>query len=240
MDVGRTGLPAMRMQENTDEGSTTKRMKSSIRSPLDVQNKAFDEIVTGRRSIRSFTMEVPPRATIELILAAGLAAPFAEAAVGNARDFRRFAVFPQGGQALDSVISFLREKGKAQLDAIQGREPKDAPFFKKLEALANGHIPGLGTAPYLIAVAERKGTPSVEQQSIAHCLQNMWLKATALGLGFHVVSALAMLADEPRFWALCGLPAGVYDLNGCAIGVPALTPPAKPRPTVAEATIWLG
>ncbi|MGD0953085.1 MAG: hypothetical protein ABR985_11955 [Methanotrichaceae archaeon] len=35
-----------------------------------------------------------------------------------------------------------------------------------------------------MVVAERKSFPPVEQQSLAHCLQNMWLKATALGLGF--------------------------------------------------------
>ena len=48
------------------------------------------------------------------------------------------------------------------------------------------------------------------------------------------------LADDPRFWALCGLPPGAYDLKGFAVGVPASTPPAKPRPTAAEATFWLG
>ncbi|MGD0783982.1 MAG: nitroreductase, partial [Candidatus Aminicenantales bacterium] len=69
--------------------------------------------------------------------------------------------------------------------------------------------------------------------------ENMWLKATALGLGFHLVSATAMLADDPRFWALSGLPSGAYEINGCAVGVPASALPAKPRPTLAEATIWL-
>lgn len=217
-----------------------RKMESSMQSPLNARNKAFDEIVAGRRSIRGFTEEVPPRAMIELILSAGLAAPFAEAAVGNARDFRRFIVFPKGSKAMETVISLLREKGKTQLKAMQGRVPKDTPFIQKVEALANGRIPGLGTAPYLITVAEKKGMPSVEQQSIAHCLENMWLKATALGLGFHLVSAVAMLADDPRFWALSGLTPGAYDLNGCAVGVPASTPPAKPRPTLAEAIIWLG
>jgi nitroreductase len=203
------------------------------------RNAVLDEIIATRRSIRAFTQEVPPREMIESVLAAGLAAPFAEAAVGAARDFRRFVVFPKGSEALESVVSLLSEKGKAQLAAMQGRVPKGAPFVKKLEALATGRIPGLGTAPYLIAVAERRGVPSVEQQSIAHCLENMWLKATALDLGFHLVSAMALLADEPRFWALCGLPAGTYDVNGCAVGIPVCVPSGKPRPTVAEAAIWL-
>ncbi len=211
-----------------------------MQTPSDAQNKVFDEIVAARRSIRAFTGDVPSRAMIELILAAGLAAPYAEAAVGNARDFRRFIVVPKGSKALETVISLLREKGKTLLKAMRDGVPEDTPFRQKIEALANGRIPGLGTAPYLIAVAEKKGTPPVEQQSIAHSLENMWLKATALGLGFHLVSAVAMLADDPRFWALCGLAPGAYGLNGCAVGVPASTPPAKPHPTLAEATIWLG
>jgi nitroreductase len=202
-------------------------------------NEVLDNIIASRRSIRSFTDEIPPRAMIESIIRAGLAAPFAEAAVGAARDFRRFIVFPKGSKALELVGTLLREKGRSNLERIRARAPKDAPFVRKLEALAEGRIPGIGTASYLIAVAERKGVPAVEQQAIAHCLQNMWLKATALRLGFHLVSAMAMLADEPRFWELAGLPAGAWDLNGCAIGMPVVVPAAKPRPTLEEATVWM-
>jgi hypothetical protein len=32
-----------------------------------------------------------------------------------------------------------------------------------------GIVPGIGTAPYSIVVAERKGYPPVELQSLAHC-----------------------------------------------------------------------
>ena len=207
--------------------------------PFDVRNQVLDEIIAARRSIRAFSSETPPRALIESILEAGLSAPYAAAAVGAATDFRRFIVFPKDSRALVSVIDLLREKGRAQLEAVRDRVPKGAPFLQRLEALSEGRIPGLGTAPYLIVVAELKGLPSVEQQSLAHCLQNMWLKATALDLGFHLVSALAMLADEPRFWELCGLPHERYDLNGCAIGVPAGSPAPKPRPKPDEAAIWM-
>ena len=208
-------------------------------SQPDARNTVLDEIIAARRSIRVFTDEVPSREAVDAILAAGLAAPFAEAAVGSAPDFRRFIVLPKASRALESVAALLRERGKAQLDAMKGRVPSDAAFVKKVEMLADGKLPGLGTAPYVIVVAERRGIPSVEQQAIAHCLENMWLKATALGLGFHLISAIAMLADEARFWALCGLANGAYDLNACAVGVPAAIPTPKPRPTIAEATIWL-
>lgn len=205
---------------------------------LDTRNEVFDKIVADRRSIRAFTDETPPRVLISSICAAGLAAPFAAAAVGDDADFRRFIVFTKDGQALKSVAALLREKGKEQLDALDKRAP-GAPFLERLKALADGRIPGFGTAPYIIAVAEKKGIPPVEQQSIAHCLENMWLKAMALGLGFHLVSALAMLADEPRFWELCGFAHGRYGVDGCAVGVPAVLPPPKPRPTIEEAVTWM-
>ena len=58
-------------------------------------------------------------------------------------------------------------------------------FAQRLDAIQKmGRVPGIGTAPYYIVVAERKGYPPVELQSLAHCMENMWLKATALGLGF--------------------------------------------------------
>jgi len=79
---------------------------------------AFADTIQERRSIRAFTEEVPPRALVESILAAGLAAPFAEAAIGTARDFRRFVIFPKNSEALKSVISLLCEKGQAQLEAM--------------------------------------------------------------------------------------------------------------------------
>lgn len=56
-------------------------------------------------------------------------------------------------------------------------------FFAKLLNNINQHgIPGLETAPYYIIIAEKKGFPPVEKQSIAHAMENMWLMARHLGL----------------------------------------------------------
>ncbi len=63
-------------------------------------------------------------------------------------------------------------------------------------------VPGVGTAPYFIIIAEKKGFLRVEQQSLAHCLENMWLKATALDLGFQLVFATAQLPENPSFCAM--------------------------------------
>ena len=48
--------------------------------------------------------------------------------------------------------------------------------MKRLEMIANKGIPGLRTAPYFIVVAEIRGIPPAELQSLAHVVENMWLK----------------------------------------------------------------
>ena len=78
-----------------------------------------------------------------------------------------------------------------------------------------------------------------EMQSIAHCLQNMWLKATALGLGFQLVSATEQISLNEEFCKLLGIPPKKYGINGCLIGYPQKIPPAAPRPGPEKNTKWI-
>jgi len=57
---------------------------------LDERNHIFDEIIRSRRSIRVFKDEKPPKEDIDDIIEAGMLAPYAAAAVGDIKDFRRF------------------------------------------------------------------------------------------------------------------------------------------------------
>jgi nitroreductase len=88
-------------------------------------------------------------------------------------------------------------------------------------------------------VAERRGYPPVELQSLAHCLENMWLKATALGLGFQLVSVTSQMSSDPAFCAILGLPSGAWELMGCAVGYPADELSPSIRPPVEDVTVWL-
>jgi len=67
----------------------------------------------------------------------------------------------------------------------------------------------------------------------------MWLKATALGLGFQLVSATAQMAQDREFCSLLGVPYGEVGLNGCAIGYPMGAPTSILRPNVDEVTTWI-
>jgi nitroreductase len=113
-------------------------------------------------------------------------------------------------------------------------------FAQRLDAIQTmGRVPGIGTAPYYIVVAERKGYPSVELQSLAHCMENMWLKATALGLGFQLVSVTSEMSKNPEFCRILGINAGEWELMGCAIGYPKEELSPSIRPPVDDVTTWL-
>jgi nitroreductase len=225
------------------------RMKTinKAKSPKFLErNKIFDEIVKCRRSIRDFKEEKPPRESIEKVIQAGMLAPYAALAVRDKKDFRRFFVFENRTQSMTLAIDMMKNKAKERLEklkkeAAQKPSLRDQvqPFLERLEVAAEKGIRGIGTAPYFIVVAEIKGIPASGQESLAHILENMWLKATALGLGFHLVSQTSQMEDDEKFMALLGIPVGQFAINGCALGYPKTIPDATPRPEIKKATQWL-
>ena len=212
------------------------------------KNVYLDQILAERRSHRMFTPEFCSEDEIRRILHAGLLAPFAAAAVGNSHDyFRRFFVMRRGSESMNAVIPLVKrqvQKMSAELEAGMKNDPalraKAAGFVRRLAMMQEkGIVPGVGTAPYYIVVAERRGFPAVELQSLAHCLENMWLKATALDLGFQIVSVTSQMSSDPAFCAILGLPAGEWELMGCAVGYPADELSPSIRPPVEDVTVWL-
>jgi len=216
--------------------------------PFEQKNICLDQILAERRSYRVFTPEIPTRDAIERIIHAGLLAPYSAAAIGNSNDyFRRFFVMQMGSASLNAIIPLV----KAQVDTMaRGLEiemeknpelrAKAISFVQRLSAIKKiGFVPGVGTAPYYIVVAERRGFPPVELQSLAHCLENMWLKATALGLGFQIVSITSQMSSDPEFCRVLGIRPGEWELMGCAVGYSEDELSPSIRPPVENVTRWL-
>ena len=206
----------------------------------------FDNIIESRRSIRFFKDEVPPKEYIEDIIKAGLFAPYAAQAVGEDNYFRKFIVISKNSPKMKKVaeiaknrVKVMSEQLNAQMEKNLYLKEKGKSFSKRLDLFADKGVLGIGTAPYYIVVAEKKGFPPVEQQSLAHCLQNMWLKATSLNLGFHLVSATAQMGEDEDFCKILGINHGEFRLNGCAVGYPKEIPPKASRPAVDEVTMWI-
>jgi len=214
----------------------------------DQDNAVLDRIIGKRRSCRRFTQEIPPDLAIEQVIHAGLHAPFAAAAIGTNDDyFRRFVVVRKGSRAMAELAPLVFNEVRAMAGGLEKKAATDpalrvqaAGFLDRLSMITSmGMVPGIGTAPFYIVAAEKRGFPPVELQSLAHVMENMWLKATALGLGFQIVSVTAQMADNPVFCRILGLEPGKWAFMGCAVGFPADMLSPSIRPSVKEVTAWL-
>ena len=209
-------------------------------------SQVFDEIIMSRRSVRFFKDQFPSKEDIEDILNAGMMAPYAAQSVGENEDFRQFFVFKKGSESMEIAGNLMGRKAEQGLNHFK-QMIAEKPFLKstvqsfieKLQNFVDNGVLGVGTAPYFVVVAELRGVPPVEQESIAHCLENMWLKATELKLGFHLVSLTSQMTEDEEFMKLLQIPVGKYGINGCAIGYPAMDTPPVPRPDTKKVTKWI-
>lgn len=208
-------------------------------------NMALDSILEARRSIRRFKSELPPKELIEQIIRAGLFAPYSGLAV-TGKDYRRFVVVLRESQVTERVRELMKRRAMLLSEQIAEQMEQSSfvrehgqAFIERLKITSKNGVPGLGVAPYYIVVAERRGIPAVEHRSLAHCMQNMWLKATASGLGFQLLSITAEMEDDKNFCDLLGIPQGQFALDGCLIGYPEATPAPTKRPQVSEVTKWI-
>jgi nitroreductase len=212
------------------------------------KNVYLDQILADRRSYRMFRADLPEEDDIRRILYAGLLAPYAAASVGGSKDyFRRFFVMKKGSQSLKMAIPLIMEEVnemtrglEKEMEMNPALRQKAGKFMQRLEMIRKaGRVPGVGNAPYFIVVAEHKGFPPVELQSLAHCLENMWLKATALELGFQLVSITSQMSGNAGFCKILGIPMGEWELMGCAVGYAADELSPSIRPPVEDVTRWL-
>ena len=212
----------------------------------DDRNQIIDEIIKSRRSVRVFKEDKPPKEWIEAIIEAGMLAPYAALMIDPKSDFRRFFVIKKDNYARKEMANIMQNQVKRAYEAIKEKAEKNPQIAKKSESVLNTlksrsekGLPNFEDAPYFIVVAEAKGPMPVEQWSLGHCLENMWLKATALELGFQLISATEQMSNNDEFCNVLGIPAGKFGLNGCLIGYPQNIPPATPRPDPEKSTRWL-
>jgi len=174
-----------------------------------------------------------------------LSAPYAGLAARENVPYRLFRVIRQGSSMVRAQ-ELIRQQAKASLEQLRAEMAKNAylrengaAFAKRVEGIAETGIPSLKEAPFFIVVAEARGIPPVEFESLAHCLENMWLKATALGLGFQLLSVTKTLSENPRFFEFLHLEFGRFLVNGCAVGYAKHLPAARQLLPLSEFIEWL-
>lgn len=208
-------------------------------------NRFIDQVIESRRSIRKVKSEAPSRNLVELVLQAGLLAPYAGASVSR-EDFRRFVVIPRESSATGQIAALLKRKAESSSNQLEMQMQHDefarqhgGAFLERLKIMGKYGAPNVGKAPYYIVVAEQRGIPPVEQLSLAHCLENMWLKAAALGLGLQLLSITEQMASDREFCELIKIPVDEFALDGCVLGYPDMKPCVPKRPILSQVTQWI-
>ena len=184
--------------------------------------------IARRKTTRNFVGALPEMTAIAEIAKTVMLAPYG-GATGIPRDEgRKVFIFPPNTMARTEAVNLIH--GVIRKNAFRLRwllkcvpwlRRKMRPFSARLDTIAAGGIPGFRQATYFVVVAERKGFPPVEKQSLAHAMQNMWLAATDMGLGFQLVSATGLMAGNRAFLKPLGLDGGKWALDGCLIGAGA-------------------
>ena len=184
------------------------------------------EAIQQRRSVANFTPQVPDRAIIEQILAAGTRAPvhFLTAA-------GRFCVVAGAARA---------ELGRLMADRL--RERKGNPGTPEVAAAAQAEAVKPTRAPVLIAVGvEKIEHPKAkwleEVAAGAAAAENMLLMAAELGLG---AAWRTGTYDDPVIKGFFGLKPEDHLVAVLLLGYPEGTGDPRPRAPFAEKTTWKG
>ena|ERR1039457_1780282 len=212
--------------------------------------KSLKEIIQSRRTIRSFTPETPPIEDVKEIIQSAMFAPYGGTTGILVNEIRKIFVFSQHTEPLAKAREMLRSqlakkarKMNMLLILLQFLRKKMQPFSNKLNSLSKNGIPSLHEAAHFIIVVEKKrvppGYPPIEKQSIAHAMQNMWLTATNLGLGFQLVTETGILSQNAQFLKLLGLSRGNYVMDGCVIGLPNKFPEIRKEISLDGYATWM-
>ena len=212
---------------------------------IEEQNRVLDHLIGSRHTVRKFKNEAPAKEMIQNILQAGMLAPYAQI-VTTRDDFRRFVVIPRESEATPKAAALLRKRATALYGELKDKMQQNefyrnngVKYLGRLEAIGPKGMPLLGNAPYYVVVADQKVVLDKSGLALADCLQNMWLKATALGLGFQLLTLTEEMAGDKGFCELIGIPCGEYVLDGCLIGYPDAPPVMSKRPPLDEMTRWI-
>lgn len=211
------------------------------------ESQLLDRIIENRRTVRQFKTDVPSKELITSIINAGLWAPYASLAVNAHDDFRKFYVITsERGSVITKINDIIKEHTKGFLRQFE-ETMEENTFFKehgsnfhnRLLGVVQGGVAGLTEAPCLIIVSENKGLPSAERQSLAHVMQNMWLKATSLNLGFRVLSMFESISDSKEFCDVLGVEYGKNAFNACIVGYASNNIGTGKRSKIEDVVKWL-
>lgn len=179
------------------------------------------EAIWKRKSTRNYTDEEVKQEQIEQVLEAGRQAPFAGLAQAGKTGFRHFFIIKRESETAEKLMELVLEARKEDLREVEEKHLEvEYPVYAGAVRNGAGKKPmDLFMAPLLIVAAERAGRPAREHVALGYVMENMWLRATELGLGFKLCSGVSDVKDQAAMKRLFGLPEEEnYAFEGCNLG----------------------
>lgn len=185
----------------------------------------LDRILEARWTCRAFTDEVPTKEEVEEVIQAGIISPYASVASREVVPFRHFYVLFKDDPRLPVIGEILKKQSAQDIVDFHKKQETDEFLRDNADSLlkmwqngADHGFPVFPNPPCLVVIAEWRGARMAERQSIAHMIENMWLKATAMNLDFGIWSIFESLTDNEEFCQMFDLPKGRYGFHACVIG----------------------
>lgn len=225
----------------------------------------LETLIKNRTTTRSFSEATPGKVEIEKIIAAGFYAPYAIIGSKGNPGIRKFFIVHKDTSAREQIQQLI-EKKTSRLAIFSGNRIirgiwrlfdkiifrsnaaawhyLDAHQLLMQSAETKGHFVNMRMAPYLIIIAEKVRHPHLTtfliRQSLAHCLQNMWLYSTLLNLAFQPVSVCKFMSADKQVCKILGINPHEYELDGCLVGLPEnMIAPKKRNFKSDEMVTWI-
>lgn len=178
------------------------------------------EVIKYRRSVRSYTNQVPDRTELEAVVEAAGWAP-------SGMNSQSWQFIMLTGDALEYIRVVVRDYFRT-LELTE----QHPPFFAKCkEWAADDAYSFYYGAPALLVISNRKGYRNAMADSAA-AAENAILEATNLGLSSCWITTLSGTCDEPAIrgaLAKLGLPDDYQVCVSVALGYGAERPASAPR-----------
>ncbi len=173
-----------------------------------------------------FSARAPSDEALVHVIHAGSKAPYPYPEPVS-HNLRKFFVFKTGTPACENLEEILKRAIETTRDELisffgwRAYTPEGPGNY--IQLLKNFETTGISTfrsAPCIIIITEERRFPPVEQESLAFTVSHLWLSASSLGLGVHLIPGISYLSRRSEFFSLIHLPAGKYAVTGVAIGYP--------------------
>ena len=204
----------------------------------------LESIIKSRSTQRKFSVEkIPSREDIEKIIEVGIYAPFPALGTDSLTNPRKFIVIQNGTPEWESLKSIIMKNGKFLYKLARKKKlllllnrltPKrhrvdkrvilELKIYARQIAEHRGHFAFFDTAPYWVVIAEQRHMPIVltklARQSMGHCMQNIWLRATDLGMVLQPVSSIYQIQNDKDVCRMLGLEGRNYEMDSFFVGYP--------------------